>query len=631
VKKRWFKKESFILVFIMTLTILAVCWNATAKPLDLEHREYFMYASWGKKIYLGVIKNEFVVQFKEGVIQEQIENLNAKYQTGILKTFNKDGNHVPIYLLRISKERSLQDVYGAYGSEEIVSWTMPAFHHLNTRIIPTDEFKVQLSSSASENALMQLNQAHGVEIVVRDENEPSYLLRVTEQSDLNSLDMANLYHEQPFIDFAAPDYLSNQEIEDAEARQYFRYYDITPLVHFQVSPDEFVVQFKKGVTDAQIDALNARYNIQIIRKFSRGIDGITYILNMPPGKRLKDVLKLCGKQQAPRPDIYGYEEIVEWTMPSFYSHEQRLIPTDSFSVMLKPGVDESVLREFNRKHEVVENTIRSFNLRRGRVYALMVTEESGLNSLDMANLYHEQPFIQDSFPSYLSGGLYSLPSDYPNDYYYRENPQQWNLNQASDIDIDAPEAWRIWDNIGDGKGWGITIAIVDTGIEMYHEDLAGKLLTPDEDFVTWDGWPQDEDPSRHGTQVAGIAAAVTNNSVGIAGVAPNALIMPLRAMKTLVWEPEPVGQAIEFAYEHDARVINCSFGSPNNYSQVRHAVEEASAEGSVVICAAGNEGTAFHKDIDYFPLQVGNTWRILIGRKGALLAGDLMKKNHCGK
>ena len=426
--------------------------NTPSEQLDPEKHQYFSYTPSGQKVYYGVVKNEFVAQFKEGVTQKQIESLNAKYQTQTLNTFRKEGNRAPIYLLRIPEEGSLRDmlkpysperqeVYSVYGYEPIVEWTMPAFHHLNARVIPTDEFTVMFSPDASFSDLTQLNQAHGVEILERNAKDGSYRLRVTFQSDLNSLDMANLYHEQPFIVWATPDYLSNQEIEDPEARQYW--YNISiekdkdDKRYLEVKPDEFAVQFKQGVTQAQIDQLNSKYGVTIIEKSGRGNLPPIYILSVPKGKRLMDVLRLYPKKKKEVRNVYGYEPIVEWTMPSFYHRGHRKVPTDEFNVMLKSGVEKDLLLELNKQHgvEIIRNDASHPYWHRH--YHMRVTAESDLNSLDMANLYHQQPFTEEASPNYLGGyKLFAIPND-------ARFSEQWNLHQASDIDIDAPEAWDI--------------------------------------------------------------------------------------------------------------------------------------------------------------------------------------------
>ena len=195
--------------------------DTQSEQLDPEKRQYFRYTKSGQKVYLGVVEYEFVVQFKEGATQEQIEDLNNQYQTQILRTFRKEGRTgseatATIYLLRFPLKRRLKEmlkpysreireVSNVFGYEPIVEWTMPVFHILNTnvvlnaRLIPTDEFTVMLSLNVSESELLQLNQAHRVEMLGQNAKGSSYRLRVTPKSDLHSLDMANLYHEQPFI------------------------------------------------------------------------------------------------------------------------------------------------------------------------------------------------------------------------------------------------------------------------------------------------------------------------------------------------------------------------------------------------------------------------------------------------
>ena len=99
--------------------------------------------------------------------------------------------------------------------------------------------------------------------------------------------------------------------------------------------------------------------------------------------------------------------------------------------------------------------------------------------------------------------------------------KQWALDQ-----INAPEAWA-----RGARGAGTTIAVVDTGVDLGHPDLNSKLVAGT-DIVASNGdcpaGPQDE--NGHGTHVAGIAAAVTDNGIGVAGVAPDASLMPVRVL-----------------------------------------------------------------------------------------------------
>ncbi len=156
--------------------------------------------------------------------------------------------------------------------------------------------------------------------------------------------------------------------------------------------------------------------------------------------------------------------------------------------------------------------------------------------------------------------------------------KQWNLEA-----IRAPEAWEL------SRGDGAVIAIVDTGVRPDEPDLKDKLL-PGYDFVNND--PQPWDDQGHGTLIALVAAAATNNGVGIAGVGYNARIMPLKALDatgagTHAW----LAAAIVWAAERGADVINLSLGGPFSSRTLAEAVEFAWKRGVVLVAAAGNESS----------------------------------------
>jgi subtilisin family serine protease len=166
--------------------------------------------------------------------------------------------------------------------------------------------------------------------------------------------------------------------------------------------------------------------------------------------------------------------------------------------------------------------------------------------------------------------------------------RQWALDQ-----VNAPEAWA-----RGARGAGTTVAIVDTGVDLQHPDLSSKLV-PGHDFVADNNdcpaGPQDE--NGHGTHVAGIAAAVTNNGIGVAGVAPDAQIMPVRVLDADgSGSSEDVAAGITWAADHGAEVINLSLGElpivgqlePLN-EEIEAAVTHAWDSGSLVVAAAGNE------------------------------------------
>ena len=163
----------------------------------------------------------------------------------------------------------------------------------------------------------------------------------------------------------------------------------------------------------------------------------------------------------------------------------------------------------------------------------------------------------------------------PNDAYY--SGYQWNMPI-----IRANYAWDIT------RGSNSTvIAIIDTGVSLTHPDLSSKIVAG-YDFVDNDSSAMDE--QGHGTHVAGIAAAITNNGVGVAGVNWNARIMPVRVLDEngSGWDSD-IAEGIIWATDNGADVINMSLGGPTSYPYtMQSAVDYAYSHGVVVVAAVGN-------------------------------------------
>ena len=166
----------------------------------------------------------------------------------------------------------------------------------------------------------------------------------------------------------------------------------------------------------------------------------------------------------------------------------------------------------------------------------------------------------------------------PNDPSY---PIQYGL-----MAIRAPQGW----DLSTGSP-AVTIAILDSGVDLGHLELAGKIVQG-YDFVNNDNVPQDD--YGHGTHVAGIAAAWSNNGLGVAGVSWGARILPLKVLNsTGGGNFSGVAAALIWATDHGAQVANMSLGG-TAYSQVmQDAVSYAAANGVLMVGASGNAGTNF--------------------------------------
>jgi serine protease len=159
---------------------------------------------------------------------------------------------------------------------------------------------------------------------------------------------------------------------------------------------------------------------------------------------------------------------------------------------------------------------------------------------------------------------------------------QWALNALA---IEGP--WAL------STGAGIDVAVIDTGVAGTHPDLAGRLCSGVA-FLGGDGVAQEgggaTDPHGHGTHVAGSIAAVRNNGIGIAGVAPSARVLPIRVLDAQgSGSSSDVARGITWAVDHGAEVINLSLGGPHSQA-VQTAVDYAESLGVVVVAAAGNAG-----------------------------------------
>jgi len=184
------------------------------------------------------------------------------------------------------------------------------------------------------------------------------------------------------------------------------------------------------------------------------------------------------------------------------------------------------------------------------------------------------PGIRLVEPNYLVHIADTIPSD-----------TSWGL-QYGLVNIRAPQGW----DYSTGST-AVTIAIVDTGVDPGHPDLAAKIV-PGYDIVNDDGDPRDD--NGHGTHVAGVAAALANNGAGIAGVSWGARIMPLKVLNAAGdGTYDDVAAGIIWAADQGAQVINLSLGGAKASTVLEAAVEYANAKGAVLVAAAGNRGAGF--------------------------------------
>lgn len=154
---------------------------------------------------------------------------------------------------------------------------------------------------------------------------------------------------------------------------------------------------------------------------------------------------------------------------------------------------------------------------------------------------------------------------------------EWHLNK-----VGAPGAWDTT------QGGGITIAILDSGVDGTHPDLAAQMV-PGFNFI--DNNTNTADVNGHGTAVAGVAAAASNNGLGVAGVAGQAKIMPVRIADANAYAYySTIAQGITYAADHGARIANCSYGGVAGSAAIQSAAQYMKNKGGLVFVSAGNNG-----------------------------------------
>jgi thermitase len=163
--------------------------------------------------------------------------------------------------------------------------------------------------------------------------------------------------------------------------------------------------------------------------------------------------------------------------------------------------------------------------------------------------------------------------------------QLWALNNTGQFggiagkDMSVPLAWQT------STGTGVTVAVVDTGVDANDLDLAGQLVDG-WDFVDNDNDPDDE--HGHGTHVTGTIAALADNGIGVAGVAPGAKVMPLRALDADGHGSDStIAEAFDYAGDRGARIVNASLGGAGTSATLTAAM--AAHPNTLYVVAAGND------------------------------------------
>ncbi|MBS3818735.1 peptidase S8 [bacterium] len=257
-------------------------------------------------------------------------------------------------------------------------------------------------------------------------------------------------------------------------------------------------------------------------------------------------------------------------------------------------VSDQVLVKFKStlSSKMVKATIASYGLEQIKripqlnIFQLQVPEN--LSVKEMISYLEQNPDVQYAEPNY-KAHLAVTPNDTLFKYQYalQNSGQEIGVPGApqgkSNADIKATQGWKETKGVKE-----VIIAVVDSGVDMEHPDLKDNIYSSGKDFANDDLDATDD--NGHGTFVSSLAAAVTNNSEGIAGVAWNCKVLPLKVTDEkgeafYSW----VIEAIRYAVDNEAQVINVSLGGNMPSHALEDALSYADRNDVLVVAAAGND------------------------------------------
>lgn len=301
------------------------------------------------------------------------------------------------------------------------------------------------------------------------------------------------------------------------------------------------------------------------------------------------VYKFSSSYEATRAkSLMGSESYANSMQPCYFDENGvELIPNGYIYVKLKSSSDAAKLQGVASKYNL---EIVGQNSHMNLWYTMRQKTNSHGKAVDVANAIYETGDFTAAVPSFTFDGLEIS--------YDTDVMKQWGLYNAeySKLDMSIGDAWNI------ATGRGVTIAIVDQGIDLMHQDLAKNIYYMSYDTETGTS------PSRvygdHGTHCAGIAAAVRNNGLQVAGVAPDAKLMSVsNSLSGNSRIEEKLADGINWAWKNGADIISCSWYCSRN-DMLEDAIDNAifigrKGKGCVFIKSAGNTGAAISYPGDY--------------------------------
>ncbi|NOZ26419.1 MAG: S8 family serine peptidase [Chloroflexi bacterium] len=375
------------------------------------------------------------------------------------------------------------------------------------------------------------------------------------------------------------------------------YYAGGRKIPLQRDPERYAVRYR----EPEVTTRSARSAVESEREEAERAAGAVERVEVPRRNlvilRCQTVTTRNAEGKTAHPEDLAHRSDVEFVTPVYRETTQglQLIPTDEFNVRFKPDVTPEQIAELNAQYDV--EIVRQSKWS-PQEYILRVTNPQERSVIDVANAYYESGLTEWAEPNFLTEGRkHFLPND-------PLLAHQWHLENTGQgggtagEDVHAQEAWDI--TRGDPD---ITIAILDDGVDVDHPDLAANIHPAGYDFFDDDDNPrpryfaapynETNDNDIHGTPCAGVAAACGNNGTGVAGIAYQCRILPIKIWGAPSLAPNSViADSIRYAAQH-AAVLSGSWSSAES-DTVRQAIEDVSqharnGRGVLVFFSSGND------------------------------------------
>ena len=366
----------------------------------------------------------------------------------------------------------------------------------------------------------------------------------------------------------------------------FYYYQGNPY-YLEVHDTELYIRMDNAVNPTDVETLLAQKIPYTIIEFNQGIRPLDRLVRLASPLTRNELTNLL--------DALNVDADIFVATPLYRHGRVRQAVSSEFVVKFDPVATSAEIAALNDQYGV---TLRRKNSNGNYVLAA----PRGVDGMTMANQYVQESIVEWAEPNFIYPGgdlLHATVNDplWDSQWAHKNTGQAVatgasvgpaTVNGSPDADMDVELAWD------HATGSNVIVAIVDTGTDLDHPDLQANIVggyDPTEgDFV-----PND-DTQGHGTATSGVVAAVANNSIGVAGIAYNASIMPIRIFDDggnadNVW----IADGINWAWQNGADILSNSWGGGSPSTDIDNAIQNArtngrNGKGCLILFSSGNDG-----------------------------------------